>query len=90
MSEANRQTESNDPVPAGSGTAAARSFRIVVRFFDERESELRPASRREVAWESPARQCRGCAVERTSPAEPALSKRRAPKGMARSHERITQ
>ena len=58
-SAANRQTQSKDPVPADSGTGNARSFRIAIRFFDEREAELRPVSSREATErESPARKCR--------------------------------
>jgi hypothetical protein len=80
MSEANCQTESKDlyhPNPAR-GTEA--NFRVVVRFFDEHEGEHHPAvSREAAAWESPARQCRGCVVDGTSP-----------EGTALSHKRITQ
>jgi hypothetical protein len=79
-SAVNRLTESKDPAPADRGASAARSFRIVVRFFDEREFELRPVSSRETAdCDSPMGQCRGCASERTSPA-----------WTVRSDERITQ
>ncbi len=76
-SEANRQAQSKDPVRTDSGTGTARNFRIVVRFFDERESELRPVDSREAAaWESRTRQCRGYAIEGTSPAEAAPSHKR--------------
>jgi hypothetical protein len=76
-SEANRQTQSKDLVPSGGGVATERNFRIVVRFFDERKAELRPAlSRETAAWEIPAQQCRVCAVDRTSPAWTALSNKR--------------
>ncbi len=80
MSEANRQTQSKDPVPADSATSHPRNFRIVVRFFDERESELRPVSSGEATeWESPAPRCRVTEGRGTSHAE-----------TARSHERMTQ
>jgi hypothetical protein len=57
-SEANRPTESKDPVRPDSCTCHARNFRIVIRFFDGDEAEHLPVSSREVAaWENPAR-CR--------------------------------
>jgi len=59
MSEANHQTESKDPVPAGSATSDVRSFRIVIRFFDENDAEcVSGASREAAARVSPARRCR--------------------------------
>ena len=103
-SEANRQTESKDPYQCDTADAAcleirgvcaesrssASNFRIVVRFFDEHESELRSVSSCEAAaWESPARQCRVSDGRGTIPAEPALSKRSAPKGTALSNKRTT-
>ena len=41
-SEANRQTESKDLVLLDSATGTAGNFRIVVRFLDEHDLELRP------------------------------------------------
>jgi hypothetical protein len=79
-SEANRQTQSKDPYQRDTALANERNFRIAVRFFDADEAEHRPVSNREAAaWESPARQCRGCAVNEPSPA-----------GTALSHNRMTQ
>jgi len=48
MSEANRQTESKDPVPAGRTTGDARNFCTIIRFFDENEPNARqfPAAKR--------------------------------------------
>ncbi|HEY6372736.1 MAG TPA: hypothetical protein VIX37_19315 [Candidatus Sulfotelmatobacter sp.] len=67
-SGAKRQTQSKDLAPSGAGTATEVNFHIVIRFFDEHEAEHRPVSSREAAaWESPARQCRGCALDGTSP-----------------------
>jgi hypothetical protein len=55
-SEANRQTQSKDPVPADIRTGAARNFRIVIRFFDEHEAERHHECSREAAIEcSPRR-----------------------------------
>ena len=68
-SEASRQTESKDPVLPDTSTDNEMIFRIVVRFFDEHEAELRPVSSREAAaWESPARQCRVSGRDGASPA----------------------
>jgi hypothetical protein len=47
--EANCRTETEDPVPADGAITEARNFRIVVRFFDEREAECVRISRREAA-----------------------------------------
>jgi len=56
-SEANRQTRSKDPIPAENATDNAGNFRIVIRFHDERGTELFPGPSREVAKEcSPRRQ----------------------------------
>jgi hypothetical protein len=41
MSEANGQTQSKDPAPADATGVDAGSFRIVTRFFDEHQDELR-------------------------------------------------
>ena len=55
-SEANRQTESKDPVIATSGRGRARSFRVLVRFFDEQGAEVLHEPSREAAKEcSPRR-----------------------------------
>jgi hypothetical protein len=51
MSEANRQTQSKDPVPAGATGADAGSFRIVTRFFDEHRDEQRYEPSRAAAIE---------------------------------------
>jgi hypothetical protein len=67
--EANRQTQSKDLARADGSPGPAGNFRIVVRFFDEREAELRPVSSREAAkYESPARKCRLSEGRGTSPA----------------------
>jgi hypothetical protein len=67
-SEANRQTEWKDPYHPNTSRGNERNFSIVIRFFDEPEAEHVPVSSREgAAWESPARQCRGCAVDGTTP-----------------------
>jgi hypothetical protein len=59
MSEANRQTQSKDPVRADSGGGNERNFRTVIRFFDECEAEQLPTSSREAEeCEGPARKCR--------------------------------
>jgi len=58
MSEAIRQTESKDLARSGSCIGDERNFRIVVRFFDEHETEQCPVSSREAAFDSPARKCR--------------------------------
>ena len=49
------ETESKDPYQLATACADARNFRIVIRFFDDHETE-RPATRGGVAavWESPA------------------------------------
>jgi hypothetical protein len=58
-SDASRHTESNHPMPAESATAESRSFRIVVRFFDEHAGECIPVSRRAATAEySPRRKLR--------------------------------
>ena len=55
-SEANRQTQSKDPVFACSVIGEARSFRIAVRFFDEQGAEVPHEPSREAAKEcSPRR-----------------------------------
>lgn len=55
-SEANRQTQSKDPVPAVAVTGNARNFRIMVRCYDERGAELFPDPSRQAAKEcSPGR-----------------------------------
>jgi len=55
MNEANRQTQSKDPVPADNSAG----FRIVIRFFDENEAEQLPTSNDEAAaCESPEEKCR--------------------------------
>jgi hypothetical protein len=55
MSEANRQTQSKDPVRADNSAGNERNFRIVIRFFDEYEAEQLPTSSREAEeCESPA------------------------------------
>jgi hypothetical protein len=47
MSEANRQTQSKDPGPAGATGADAGNFRIVIHFFGDHEVELpAPATKR--------------------------------------------
>ena len=48
-SEANRQTESKDPVFACSGIGDAGGFRIAVRFFDEQGAEVLYDCSREAA-----------------------------------------
>jgi hypothetical protein len=59
MSEAIRQTESKDLARSGSCIGDERNFRIVVRFFDEHETEHCPVSSCEAAgFDSPARECR--------------------------------
>jgi hypothetical protein len=74
MSEATRQTQSKDPYHGNAARGTETNVRIVIRFFDEDEAELRPVSSREAAaWESPARQCRVCEGRGTSPAGTALS-----------------
>ena len=79
-SEAKRQTESKDPYHRDTIRGTEANFHVVVRFFDEHQSELRSVSSREAAvWESPGRQCRKYVVDGTSP-----------EGTALSHERITQ
>ncbi len=79
-SEANRQTQSEDPYQRDAACATESNFRIVIRFFDEHEAAFHPVSDREAAaGEFPARHRRGCAVDGTSP-----------EGMALSYERITQ
>ncbi len=62
QSEATRQTQSKDRVPADGITGDARNFHIVVRFFEEDEDgrEASPhyeSSREAAVSESPARQC---------------------------------
>jgi hypothetical protein len=58
-SEANRQTQSKDPYRAEADGFKAGNFRVVVRFFDNHETEQLPVSSREAAeCESPARKCR--------------------------------
>ena len=58
-SEASSRTQSKDPITTESITGNAKSFRIVVRFFDDQDAEiLHDPSREVTAWESPARQCR--------------------------------
>ena len=47
-SEASRQTESKDLVCSADASAEA-SFRVVVRFFDDRETEFVPSPSREAA-----------------------------------------
>jgi hypothetical protein len=75
--EANRQTQSKDPYHPDTSRGTEANFHIVVRFFDEEETAHRPVSSREAAvWESPGRQCRGCAVDGTSPEGTALSNKR--------------
>ncbi len=67
-SEANRQTESKDPYDPDTSRSTEANFRVVVRFFDEHEAELRPVpSHEEAAWESPTRQCRMGTVDGASP-----------------------
>ena len=79
-SEANRQTQSKDPYHPDTSRGTEANFQVVVRFFDEHETELRPVPSREAAaGESPARQCRGCVVDGTTT-----------DGMALSHKRISQ
>lgn len=39
-SEVSRQTQSKDPVVAGAVRGDARSYRVVVRFFDEQNAEF--------------------------------------------------
>jgi hypothetical protein len=55
-SEANRQTQSKDPVPLAANTGLEGIFRVVIRFFDEKDAEQRPLDAAQC--ESPARQCR--------------------------------
>ena len=58
-SEANRQTQSKDPCCTGVLEGTAVSFRIVIRFLDEQNTEfLSDSSREAAACESPARKCR--------------------------------
>jgi hypothetical protein len=58
-SEANRQTQSKDPYRAEAAGCKAGNFRIIIRFFDEQETEHRPLPSCEAAaWESPSRKCR--------------------------------
>jgi hypothetical protein len=59
MSGANRSTQPKDLEFSASGTGAAGSFRIEVRFFDEQGLELCHGPSREAApCESPVRKCR--------------------------------
>lgn len=59
VSEATRQTESKDLAPSGSCTGEESNFRIVIRFFDDRETEQCPVSLCEAAaFDRPARKCR--------------------------------
>ena len=59
MNEANRQTQSKDPVSADNSAGTERNFRIVIRFFDENEAEQLPTSNDEAAaCESPEEKCR--------------------------------
>jgi hypothetical protein len=54
-SEASRQTQSKDPVLSGAVRGDARSYRVVVRFFDEQNAEYCHVDNREAAaCESPA------------------------------------
>ncbi len=79
-SEANRQTESKDPLLSGRGTGDERNFRIVVRFFEEDNAVHLPVSIGEAeASERTVRQSRADAAQETSP------KRTAP-----AHLRITK
>ena len=56
VSEANRQTQSKDPVFADSDTDFEGNFRIVIRFFDEHGGEKGHLPTREAAIEcSPRR-----------------------------------
>ena len=55
MSEANRKTQSKDPVPAGSGADNEGNFRIVIRFLDDHEAEFPSSSREAAACVSPGR-----------------------------------
>jgi len=58
-SEGNRQTESKDPYRAEAAGFKAGNFRVIVRFFDEQETEHLPLPSCEAtAWESPSRKCR--------------------------------
>jgi hypothetical protein len=54
-----QMTQSKDPVFAEAARDNRRNFRIVIRFFDDHETEQLPVSSREAAeCESPARKCR--------------------------------
>jgi hypothetical protein len=65
-SEANRQTQSKDPYRAEAAGCKAGNFRIIIRFFDEQETEHLPLPSCEAAaWESPSRKCR-VTMENTS------------------------
>jgi hypothetical protein len=75
--EANRPTQSKDPYHLDTSRSTEASFHIVVRFFDEEETEHRPVSSRDAAvWESPGRQCRVCEGREPSPEGTALSNKR--------------
>ena len=67
-SEASGQTQSKDPYNPHGGRGDARNFRIVIRFFDDNDSELPYDSSREAAkWESPARKSRVSTIHVTDP-----------------------
>jgi len=51
MRFAHRQTQSKDLVFADSAMGSARNFRVVIRFFDEHETECSSASGREAVKE---------------------------------------
>jgi hypothetical protein len=55
QSEAKRQTQSKDPVPAHSGADNNGNFRIVIHFLDEHDTETFSVSSHEAtACDSPA------------------------------------
>lgn len=67
-SEANRQAQSKDPCRARTAEANAENFRVVIRFFDEHQTEQLLTSSREAAvWDSPARKCRVSREDQASP-----------------------
>jgi hypothetical protein len=51
MSAANRQTQSKDPYYLSPTGGDAGNFRIIVRFFDDHETECEPSPSRDAATE---------------------------------------
>ena|SRR5215469_10318593 len=60
------QTAPKDPYSLHGDRGDARNFRIVVRFFDDHDTEfLHDSSREPAEWENPAGKCRISAMQAT-------------------------